>query len=936
MKRYIFLAISAFAALAFFAQQISITRLPTQKALPMSHLHRIFQDSEGYMWYGTDGGGLCRDNGYQIDVFRPGISMPSYSQTAYFSSPTMKSSMITCIAEDSSGHIWFGTRNGLYLIDKKDYVVKTVPCIETQGRQVNALMADSHGSVWVSLNNAIYQFSPAGKLIKKYYPAGVKGVNVVSTFTEDSHRTVWAACWIGGIIRYDSRTDRFVSEEWPKTLRPIQMIEDAGRNYYWVATWGGGIVRFDPNKNSDRRVAAQPATTDAGRKPYGSEVMCIVQDKSQGLLWASTMDDIYAYRIKNGQLIPYSTDAFIPKGKKIIDRLYEDRAGNIWVPGYSPHTFAISFTNDNIQRYEVEAQSRTTTYPLLADAVCEDGGMLWIWQGRIGLTLYDPKSNQIIYAAKNPETQSYAIGKCVEKCADMPGIWATSGSKLLRLWHEGMKMRLKEIATLPPSKPIHSISESSGRLIVGAGNAIYEYTIIGGKLRKLCSLPGTPSSITTTKDGKCYAIVERKGIARFDLSGHAQIINGKEEFANMAATPQGIVWASTQQGNIYSYDPEKGTWTLENKACQHYGGYVRDLQADGIGHVWILTEQEVKEYNPANHASRTFRCTDEQIGMGMFLSLQRIGDDKICIGGDGAFVILPPSADLDHAAMQSVKPIVTSFAIDGRRSIVGKGQKEITIEPGQSNIEVFISTLDILNSQKTSYAYRLKGMGKEWTYLPQGSNVAHFNYLPNGNYELEVKATNQYGSWGKPTVCISIDRLPAWYETWWAYLVYAIMAFAMSAGLLWLKRRIHYLVVLQRKRREILLDNVELKANAAQLEDEDKESVKKAVRLTEQNLSNANYSVTQLSSDMNMSRQSLYNKIQKVTGQSPTEFIRAIRLKKAASLINATDMPMSKIMKVVGFTTPSYFTKCFKEMFGVTPSQYGKQEKEKDASKPNE
>ncbi|MEQ3233321.1 hypothetical protein [Bacteroides cellulosilyticus] len=46
-----------------------MTELHTQELLPVAHIHRIFQDSEGYMWYATEGGGLCRDNGYQAHSF---------------------------------------------------------------------------------------------------------------------------------------------------------------------------------------------------------------------------------------------------------------------------------------------------------------------------------------------------------------------------------------------------------------------------------------------------------------------------------------------------------------------------------------------------------------------------------------------------------------------------------------------------------------------------------------------------------------------------------------------------------------------------------------------------------------------------------------------------------------------------------------------------
>lgn len=71
-----------------------------------------------------------------------------------------------------------------------------------------------------------------------------------------------------------------------------------------------------------------------------------------------------------------------------------------------------------------------------------------------------------------------------------------------------------------------------------------------------------------------------------------------------------------------------------------------------------------------------------------------------------------------------------------------------------------------------------------------------------------------------------------------------------------------------------------------------------------------------------MSRMNLYRKLQIITGQKPTEFIRSIRLKKAAGLLTHTELTVIEISEKVGFSTPSYFSKCFKEMFGVLPTQY--------------
>ena len=93
----------------------------------------------------------------------------------------------------------------------------------------------------------------------------------------------------------------------------------------------------------------------------------------------------------------------------------------------------------------------------------------------------------------------------------------------------------------------------------------------------------------------------------------------------------------------------------------------------------------------------------------------------------------------------------------------------------------------------------------------------------------------------------------------------------------------------------------------------------------EQNMDNTEYSVEQLAADVGMHRMNLYRKIQSLFGMTPSEFIRTMRLKRAAQLL--TDDPnlnVNEVADMVGFNTPKYFSKYFKEFFGVLPSQYNK------------
>jgi signal transduction histidine kinase/DNA-binding response OmpR family regulator len=111
----------------------------------------------------------------------------------------------------------------------------------------------------------------------------------------------------------------------------------------------------------------------------------------------------------------------------------------------------------------------------------------------------------------------------------------------------------------------------------------------------------------------------------------------------------------------------------------------------------------------------------------------------------------------------------------------------------------------------------------------------------------------------------------------------------------------------------------------------DEKFLKQAMECVEKNVDNVDFSVEDLSDEMCMSRATLYRKILSITGKAPLEFIRIVRLKRAAQLLEKSGMTISEVAFKVGFNNPKNFTKLFKEEFNVLPSQYVANKKEKDA-----
>jgi YesN/AraC family two-component response regulator len=102
----------------------------------------------------------------------------------------------------------------------------------------------------------------------------------------------------------------------------------------------------------------------------------------------------------------------------------------------------------------------------------------------------------------------------------------------------------------------------------------------------------------------------------------------------------------------------------------------------------------------------------------------------------------------------------------------------------------------------------------------------------------------------------------------------------------------------------------------------DEKLIEAAVKYVEANMERADLSVEELSRELGMSRVHLYKRMRQVTGKTPTEFIRILRLKRAAQLLRESQLNVSEIAYKVGFNNPKYFSNYFKEEFGVLPSIY--------------
>ena len=374
---------------------------------------------------------------------------------------------------------------------------------------------------------------------------------------------------------------------------------------------------------------------------------------------------------------------------------------------------------------------------------------------------------------------------------------------------------------------------------------------------------------------------------------------------------------------------------------------VKDATVDALGHLWVVFDQYVREINTQNGRARDISAIGCDMGMNNFCCIAPVSGG-VCIGGAGGVCYFESNTLLD-AEDFDVSAYVSSFDIMNDDGNVRKGfvyadglRPSLCIDHDCTCLTLYLSSFNHVYAPKIRFAIKVEGFDGDWVYMAPGENVFRLLNLPKGNYRVWLRATDENGLWGNQHEALLIQRKPAWWESNWAYTLYVFLIIACLAGSFMLYRFV------QQKREQFdnmlrLLNNpstiketqkgetsetneYQLPVSPLQPSSETEQPSlnsdfrNKAIAIVKANMDDENYSVDMLADAMCMSRVNLYRKMMTVCGQTPSDFIKTLRMENAYHLLTTTDLPVNIVAGKCGFTSSSYFAKCFKTRFGMLPT----------------
>lgn len=746
--------------------------------------------------------------------------------------------------------------------------------------------------------------------------------------------------------------------------------------YIWVSTWDG-LCRYDgyrfktykayPGDNSPlttNRIGFIKELPDGNIKCYANDKQFYLFDRKQECFRKTTGDTLETHQYYHPSQAVIDKIAQIPQFKDIWFRvLLIDRQQGYWV--YTHQGLCrIFFNKESLQPRKTSTQAEEEVCCIYRD----DNQRIWIADKNGYLRLEDLRGNLVGYMTPQGQVSRNAVAfgaNVYSIFKDHNGVlWlGTKPQGLFRLTPFGLGFQVKHYtySAKDPysisSNNVYSIVEDSRhRLWIGTYKGGLNMLDLNASQERFVNknnlLKGFPSDensncihrlfiaqknvlLIATNNGLFSCSLEKQPQQMTFFCNRRRADDATSLSSNLMMDIQslkdGTLMVATNSGGICRIVSKN---LLSDKIA--FQPYLSDkgLPSDvciamatlSDGSLFIVSETSVSCFNPATETFTNYV-------RGTF------GDDftfleaKPLVFPDGRVMFGSTSGVMDF----HMKDIQRSTFIP---PLVLECEKEIRLDADNPNVTITFSALDYNRNVPITYAYRFAEGDSTWIYTKDNSIT--LQNLPAGTYELHIRSTNGDGVWVDNEQVVTIYRPARFHETPYAWMLYGLILAFVMLGFYRVVSYIHRLeneikhirltsneriqVLTERIKEQLSIgETIEKITNTEKIEDdEDQRFADKVKSYLQENLSNSDLSVNDFASEMAMSRTVLYARMKSVFGTTPNNYLTNMRIDEAKRQLLKPNAYITDIAYRCGFSDPKYFSRCFKKVVGMSPSDYQK------------
>lgn len=809
-------------------------------------------------------------------------------------------------------------------------------------------------------------------------PGKDKSKDFPQSICVDKDGTIWVGTYGAGIYCYSPEQDKFVACA-TEALKGdfIFTLCDYGDELI-VGVHEEELKRF--NKKTGE-VSVFPAP-EVHRKIIRYAV-CFGDE-----LWVGTQNGVYVINEKQNsvQHIPADAGGKYGLGDAIVDKIYRDREGGTWICTQFGGASYLPVRSLDFSVYLPGAPGTVCGRRISELAEGKDG-TVWISTQDGGVCYWNPEAQTFVKVPESPDRQNVlslfasddlvgagyfkgGIDLIIPGTASSASLSISSStfSSLTSSTVSPVSVASSAISTTNIFRgQVHTfypaqlgISEGSvfalyrdrgGVIWLGDGWNIFRSADKGRTFEKVEQFGyAYMRDILEDKSGNIWVATMGNGIFRYNpqtdqmvkyqcVPGDSTSI-GTNEVTGISEDSKGLLWFSTDRGGLLCFNPETGRFRTYTKANGLPDNVTYKVVEDAQHRIWFGTDRGLVCLHPETDSLQIFTrndgLPDNQFN---YKSALAASDGTIWMGTINGLVSFNPQIVRRNTFVPPV--YITGMYVQGRETPFPTDGVQL---PYRSNVGFDFVALSYTSPGANHYAYKMEGIDNDWNYT-SAAHTASYAQLPPGDYLFRVRGSNNDGVWNQEEATLSVRILPPWWRTVWAYLIYVIVVSGSFVLTLRAYRRREVqkireqqlLAELAREREshrthEMFINQITYGACTPQgdaMSRADEQLMSQLIAKVRENLSDANYNVEALAAAMNMSRSSLHRKIKALTDLSSLDFIRIIRLKHAAELLQEGELRINEICDRVGFQSPSYFAKVFQKQFGVTPTEFAQQNKQR-------
>lgn len=783
--------------------------------------------------------------------------------------------LVNALAYDAKRHCyWIGTEGALFCADQALQNFSKIAALD--GNSVKCLDEDQDGNLYIGTDNGLYRMAMNNSL-EHFVHDSRNEATIPNNIVWSCYVDKWQNVWIGtdhGLSRLSTHTyyrytslDKITFSGEGNCLHAILQTRSGD---WWMGGTNGLIhyaegVRVQGTASEYQNVVWYKQNNPSAPLAH-NRVRKIYEDK-EGDVWICTDHGINLYQKSTGKLLNFIV--YDKTGKYSTAWAYDilqDQMGRMWMASYQGGVFVL----DKQRLLSAISLSSAATATCVADHHFSDKGKNALSGLHIGQLVLDGKGF----------------------------VWASSYNRLDRI-----DTRTLRISHIPGNDAINYLMKSdNGNVWVGYNTSV-----------------------------KCFMV---------NLPMKGKELESKE-------------------------------WKIGAKVVS---------MCDVENKIWVVAGNVCSVLDPENNSFRFFIPMESPNNI-YYSKLNH----EVVMGGNDGFISIRADLSMpkDDKAQLLLAGIVVNGRqtqdalldenIEGTPGVSPVGLKTLVLKHDENNFTLQLSDLPFADHPTAVYAYRLEGSDHEWHYLDKGNLDITYNGLSYGDYHLTVHVVDGEGNIGDEVYQLEISVLPPWYLTIWCKLFYLTL---LIVGIAWVinahfvrkqlkeakKQKEEILEQVQARMQfyanladnlknaaahhsfeevnHLVVSNLDVNASAGdsesamivdlhapqapevEMDEMDKKLLNQIREMIEENMVDSDFNVSMLQEKMGMGNKQLYRKLKALTGQTPVEYIRDMRMQKAAKLLKAGKFSVSEVMYTVGFSNSSYFSKCFSKAFGMTPTEF--------------